>query len=54
LNTDYIFLRPHKDRDMVPLDPDRFSVNQDAMVKLIAWAGNMTCSNRFLQGVLGV
>ena len=32
LNTDYIFLRPHKDRDMVPLDPDRFSVNQDAMV----------------------
>ena len=53
LNTDYIFLRPHKDRDMVPLDPDRFSVNQDAMVKLVAWAGNMTCSNRFLQGVIG-
>ncbi len=54
LNTEYIFLRPHKDRDMVPLDPDRFSVNQDAMVKLIAWAGNMSVSNRFLQGVLGV
>jgi len=53
LNTDYIFLRPHKDRDMVPLDPDRFSVNQDAMVKLIAWAGNMTLSNRFLQGGIG-
>lgn len=52
LNTDYLFLRPHKDRDMVPLDPDRFSVNQDAMVKLIAWAGNMTMSNRFLQGVI--
>ena len=52
LNTDYIFLRPHKDRDMVPLDPDRFSVNQDAMVKLVAWAGNMTMSNRFLQGVI--
>jgi hypothetical protein len=52
LNTDFIFLRPHKDRDMVPLDPDRFSVNQDAMVKLVAWAGNMTCSNRFLQGVI--
>jgi hypothetical protein len=52
LNTDYIFLRPHKDRDMVPLDPDRFSVNQDAMVKLIAWAGNMTLSNRFLQAVI--
>ncbi len=52
LNTEYIFLRPHSDRDMVPLDPDRFSVNQDAMVKLIAWAGNETCSNRFLQGVI--
>lgn len=52
LNTDYLFLRPHKDRNMVPLDPDRFSVNQDAMVKLVAWAGNMTLSNRFLQGVI--
>lgn len=52
LNTDYIYLRPHQDRNMVPLDPDRFSVNQDAMVKLIAWAGNMTCANRFLQGVI--
>lgn len=52
LNTDFLFLRPHQDRDMVPLDPDRFSVNQDAMVKLIAFAGNMTTSNRFLQGVI--
>lgn len=52
LNTEYIFLRPHKDRNMVPLDPDRFSVNQDAMVKLIAWAGNMATSNRFLQSVI--
>ena len=52
LNTDYIFLRPHTDRDMVPLDPDRFSVNQDAMVKLIAWAGNAALSNRFLQGLI--
>lgn len=52
LNTDYLFLRPHADRNMVPLDPDRFSVNQDAMVKLIAWAGNLAISNRFLQGVL--
>lgn len=52
LNTDYIYFRPHKDRNMVPLEPDRFSVNQDAMVKLIAWAGNMTLSNAFLQGVI--
>ena len=52
LNTNYIFYRPHRDRNMVPLDPDRFSVNQDAMVKLIGWAGNMTLSNGRLQGVL--
>lgn len=52
LNTNYIFYRPHRQRNMVPLDPDRFSVNQDAMVKLIGWAGNMTLSNARLQGVL--
>jgi hypothetical protein len=52
LNTDYIHYRPHRDRNMVPLDPDRFSTNQDAMVKLIGWAGNMTLSNAQLQGVL--
>jgi hypothetical protein len=52
LNTDYIHYRPHRDRNMVPLDPDRFSTNQDAVVKLIGWAGNMTLSNAQLQGVL--
>lgn len=52
LNTNYIHFRPHRDRNMVPLDPDRFSVNQDAMVKLIGFAGNMTVSNRELQGVI--
>lgn len=52
LNTDYLFCRPHRKRNMVPLDPDRFSTNQDAMVKLIAWAGNMTTSNAALQGVM--
>ena len=52
LNTKYLHWRPHSRRNMVPLDPDRFSVNQDAMVRLIGWAGNMTISNAFLQGVL--
>jgi hypothetical protein len=51
-NTKYIHWRPHARRNMVPLDPDRFSINQDAMVRLIGWAGNMTLSNGFLQGVL--
>ena len=52
LNTKYLHWRPHADRDMVPLDPDRFSINQDAMVRLVGWAGNMTLSCGFLQGVL--
>lgn len=52
LNTDYIFFRPHVDRFFTPLGDERFAVNQDAMVKLIGFAGNMTVSNRRLQGVL--
>lgn len=52
LNTDYIFYRPHRERNMTALDPDRYSVNQDAMVKLIGWMGNMTLSNAQLQGVM--
>ena len=52
LNTNFIHFRPHSDRNMVPLEPDRFATNQDAMVKLIAWAGNMTLSNGALQGVM--
>jgi len=51
-NSKYIFFRPHADRNFAPLGDERFAVNQDAMVKLIGFAGNLTCSNRFLQGVL--
>lgn len=52
LNTSYIQYRPHSARNFVPLNPDRYSINQDAVVKLMAWAGNMTVSNRRLQAVL--
>jgi hypothetical protein len=52
LNTDYIYLRPHTDRQYVPLNPDRYTNNQDAFVKLIGWAGNMTTSGRRFQGVM--
>lgn len=52
LNTKYIHFRPHRDRNFVPLGGERFAVNQDAIVKLIVWAGNMTLSNGRLQGVL--
>lgn len=52
LNTDYLYMRPHTDRQYVPLNPDRFTNNQDAFVKLLGWAGNMTTSGRKFQGVL--
>ena len=52
LNTNYIFLRPHKERNFVPIGGERQAINQDAIVKLYGWAGNLTTSNRFLQGLL--
>ena len=52
LNTKYIFLRPHKDRNFVPIGGERQAINQDAIVKLIGWAGNLTCSGAQFQGVL--
>ena len=52
LNTDYIFFRPHKDRNFVPIGGERQSVNQDAVVKLIGWAGNLTSSGPQFSGVL--
>ena len=52
VNTNYVFFRPHRDRNFVALDPSRrWSVNQDAIVQLLAWAGNMTCSGAQFQGV---
>lgn len=52
LNTKYIFLRPHRDRNFVPIGGERQSVNQDAVVKLIGWAGNVTSSGPQFCGVL--
>jgi len=51
LNTDFIFFRPHSQRNFVSL-PDRMSVNQDAIVAPMVWMGNMTLSNASLQGVI--
>lgn len=51
LNTDYLFYRPHSARNMVPLSPNkRYATNQDAEVQILAWAGNMACSNSGQQG----
>lgn len=51
LNTKYIHWRPHKDRNMVPLSPNkRYAVNQDAEVQILAFAGNLTTSGSKFQG----
>lgn len=52
LNTNYIFFRPHKERNFVPIGGERQAINQDAIVKLYGWAGNLTTSNAQLQGIL--
>lgn len=51
LNTDYLKFKVHKDTNLVAL-PSRQSVNQDALVVPILFAGNLTTSNASLQGVL--
>ena len=53
LNCNYIHYRPHAQRNMVPLAPNRrYAVNQDAEVQIMAWAGNLTTSGRQFQGRL--
>jgi hypothetical protein len=52
LNTKYLFFRPHSDRNFEPIGSDRAPLNQDATIKLIGFAGNMTMNVAFLQGVL--
>lgn len=51
LNSKYIFWRPHSQRNMVPLSPNkRYAINQDAEVQILAWAGNLTTSGAQFQG----
>jgi hypothetical protein len=51
LNTDYIEGVVHQDADMAVMDEMK-PWNQDAAVIPILWMGNLTVSNRSLQGVL--
>lgn len=51
LNTDYLKLRYHPDRDFTPLE-ERNGFNQDSKVIPLVWAGNLCCSNASLQGVI--
>jgi len=51
LNCDYLHYRPHSNRNMVPLSPNRrYATNQDAEVQIIGWAGNLTSSGSQFQG----
>lgn len=53
LNTDYIYLRHHSKRRYSALgQKERFATNQDAMVQLMGWMGNMTLSGGMMQGAL--
>lgn len=55
LNTKYLHYRPHAQRNMVSLSPNkRYAINQDAEVQILAWAGNLTVSGRQFQGRLDV
>lgn len=51
LNTNYLKLRYHKDRNGVLLQGLAHSVNADARVENFIWEGNLTCSGRRYQGV---
>lgn len=51
LNSKYLHYRPHSQRNMVPLSPNRrYATNQDAEVQILAWAGNLTCSGSQFHG----
>lgn len=55
LNTKYIHYRPHSSRNFVSLSPNkRYSINQDAEVQILAWAGALTMSGAQFQGRLDV
>ena len=49
LNMNHLFFKTAAKRNFVPLKA-RDSFNQDATVRYLAWAGNMTARNLFLQG----
>jgi hypothetical protein len=53
LNTDYLRLEVAANRNFVPGEA-KMSVNQDAMVTPMFFSGNLTVSNRALQGVIHV
>ena len=51
LNTNYLEMVEHRDARWTTMD-EKMSVNQDGVVIPLLWMGNLTCSNRALQGIL--
>jgi hypothetical protein len=51
INTNYLKLVTHQDADLDEMEKKE-PVNQDGEVVPILWMGNLTCSNRKLQGVI--
>lgn len=51
VNTNYLKLVAHRDADLEVMD-DMRPINQDGSVTPILWMGNLTVSNRALQGVM--
>jgi hypothetical protein len=52
VNTDYVQYVTHEEREMDIIGGQRMSINQDADVQLMFFAGNLTVSNRAMQGRL--
>ena len=53
LNTEYLHLRPHKDTNMVVMNPEgTMPYNQNVISKTLLWAGNLTCSGSKFQSRL--
>ncbi len=51
INTDFLQWVVHREADMEPM-PEIRSMNQDAVIVHVITSGNLTCSNRKVQGVL--
>jgi len=51
LNSEYLGVVAHKDAD-ITVNDEVSPYNQDAVVIPVLWMGNVTCSNRRLQGII--
>lgn len=52
LNPDYLYFKVSPKRNFEVIGGKRSAINQDATVQIVAMAGNLTCSNAKMHGVL--